>query len=101
MTDATAIRAGIAETIEHLKRGDLDQAEIQIDIVDIDRLLRVVRDPSKGSRQFIDPAESFGRARVQETSGHLHHAKAYMRSGGISAALLEAEAALRRWDAGQ
>jgi hypothetical protein len=55
-----------SETIEHLRLQNLEQAKAALEVLGFERLLKLIPDPSKGRvRQLIDPADGFGRERVQ------------------------------------
>ena len=80
-----------------LNGGNLDRAEAVLEVLEFERLLHPVKDWSKGSRRFFDPAESFGPERVHQTGDHIDRCLSAINREDREGALLEAEAAATRW----
>jgi hypothetical protein len=100
LLNENSILETLQKIVDYLKAGDLDQAEAHLDALGFDRLLSPIRDRSKGSRRFFDPAEPFDSVRVHETGDHLHSCFAAVKRGDAAAALTAGEHALERWQAG-
>ena len=99
MVNRESIAALLKNTVEHLRAGNLEQAEADLDTLNFGRLLQEpIPDPSKGaSQRFIDPRGDFGTNRVNATGSYIRMCKAAMDRGDQKAALDAAERALRRW----
>lgn len=73
MLNESAISEALENCVAHLERDNLDQAEATLRVLDFDRLLKPIEDPSKQrQRRFVDPAEGYGVERVHETGDHIH-----------------------------
>jgi hypothetical protein len=99
MLNNQSVAAALRSAVDHLKSGDLTQAEAALRALQFDRLLKPLRDRSKGPRQFLDPGEPFGVDRVHETGDHIRSCFAAMKRGDQAGALASAEAAVKRWEA--
>ena len=58
----------LGQLCEHLGKGDAEQADMTLKVLEFERLLKPIEDPTR-RRRFIDPAEPFGVERVHETGG--------------------------------
>jgi hypothetical protein len=97
MFNEDAIAQVLCQLVAHLSSRDLDQAEATLEVLEFERLLHPVIGRSKGPRQIIDPAESFGSERVRQTGDHLRGCLSAVKRGDCESALREAEAATTRW----
>lgn len=87
----------LRELVAHLSGGNLDQAQAALETMEFERLLRPVKDRSKGSHQFFDPSEEFGPERVHQSGDHLRECLSAIQREDNGRALHEAEAAAARW----
>jgi hypothetical protein len=76
----------------------MDQAEHTLAVLGFQRLLNTRKRGDKGSSQVHDPAESFGRERVHQTGDHICRCLLAINRKDGGAALLDAEAAVTRWN---
>jgi hypothetical protein len=97
MLDDDSITQALGELVSHLTAGNLDQAEATLEVLDFERLLHPLKDRSKGSRQFFDPAEPFGTERVHQTGDHIRSCSVAINQHDHKRALDEAVAAAARW----
>ena len=97
MLNEDSIAQTLREFHAHLTSGDLDQAEANLEVLGFERLLHPAKDPSKGPRQFFDPAEPFGSERVHQTGDHIRRCLSAIKRGDRENALHEAAAAATRW----
>jgi hypothetical protein len=81
---------------QHLRQRNADQAEICLDGLSFERLLRPIEDPTR-RLHFIDPAEPFGVERVHETGEYLRRCRSALTRRDLEYALVSAEHALERW----
>jgi hypothetical protein len=96
LTDA-AITNALNQTVEKIREGDLEQAQAGLAVLEFHRLMRPLKDSSKGPRQFFDPAREFEPERVHETGNHISRCIAALGLVDAKDALVEAEAAAARW----
>jgi hypothetical protein len=93
---------GIAEVmrnvIDHLRQDNFEQAELTLELLDFERLLKPISDlTEQGRRHFVDPAIGFGVERVHETGDHIRICRDAIAMSDRATALDEAEKALARW----
>lgn len=91
----------LAQVIEHLQSGNLEQAQFSLDQLGFERMLKPIRDPAMGSRDFADPAAGFEVDRVHETGDQIRGCLRAIRRNDSGAALRFAEAAAVRWKKAQ
>ena len=91
------IRDVLRQTVESIREGDLEQAQAGLAVLEFHRLMRPLKDSSKGPRQFFDPGREFGPERVHETGDHIFRCIAALGLGDGETALAEAEGAAARW----
>jgi hypothetical protein len=98
MLNDQSIADALGDVIEHLQQQNLEQAEATLEVLNFERLLKPIPDPSKGrSLHFVDPAEDLETERVHETGDHIGACRAALATGDKSSALAEAEKAYARW----
>jgi hypothetical protein len=97
MLNDAAITNALSQTVEMIREGDLEQAQAGLAVLEFHRLMRPLKDSSKGPRRFFDPAREFGPERVHETGDHISECIAALGRGDAEDALAEAEAAAARW----
>ncbi len=97
MLNEAAITNALNQTVEKIREGDLEQAQAGLAVLEFHRLMRPLKDSSKGLRQFFDPGREFGPERVHETGDHISRCIAALGLGDGENALTEAEAAAARW----
>lgn len=97
MLSEESITQALGELVSNLTAGDLDQAEATLEVLDFERLLKPLKDRSKGSRLFLDPAEPFGAERVHQTGDHILRCSSAINQQDRERALDEALAAAARW----
>lgn len=95
MLDDAAITNALSQTVEKIREGDLEQAQAGLAVLEFHRLMRPLKDSSKGLRRY--PAREFGPERVHETGDHISRCIAALGRGDAENALAEAEAAAARW----
>ena len=72
MLNDQSIADALGDVIEHLQQQNLEQAEATLEVLNFERLLKRIPDPSKGrSLHFVDPAEAFGN-RAASRNGRSH-----------------------------
>jgi hypothetical protein len=71
MLNDAAITNTLNQTVEKIREGDLEQAKAGLAGLEFHRLMRPLKDSSKGPRQFFDPGREFGPERVHETGDHI------------------------------
>jgi hypothetical protein len=87
----------LAEVVEHLESGKVEQARLTLlEKLDFDRMLRPVHDPSR-TREFIDPAAAFGVDRVHQTGDQIRQCLRAIGANDLGPALKFAKAAAARW----
>jgi hypothetical protein len=87
MLSDAAITNALNQTVEEIREGDLEQAQAGLAVLEFHRLMRPLKDSSKGSRQFFDPAREFGPERVHETGDHISRCIAALGFGDGETAL--------------
>ena len=97
MLNDAAITNALNQTVEKIRAGDLEQAQVGLAVIEFHRMMRPLKDSVKGPRQFFDPAREFGPERVHETGDHILRCIAALGLGDGENALVEAEAAAARW----
>lgn len=97
MLNDAAIANALSQAVESIREGHLEQAQAGLAILEFHRLMRPIKDSSKGPRRFFDPARQFGPERVHETGDHISRCIAALAHGDRENALAEAEAAAARW----
>jgi hypothetical protein len=91
-----SIEQHLREAHKHLVVSNLKQAEMTLDVLEFERLLKPIEDPSK-VRMFIDPAESFGVERVNRTADYIRKCRRDITAGLLDAARDNADWALQCW----
>ena len=97
MLNEQSITQALGEVVSHLRSGNLEQAELTIKDLGFLSILRTLKRPDKGPSQFVDPAQSFGSERVQQTGDHLRRCSIAISGRDGDTALREGEAAVARW----
>jgi hypothetical protein len=86
----------LQEAHAHLAAANQEEADMTLDVLEFERLLKPIEDPSK-VRMFIDPAESFGVERVNRTAYYIRKCRLDITAGLLDAALDNADRALQCW----
>jgi hypothetical protein len=60
MLNDAVITNALNQTVEKIREGDLQQAQAGLVDLEFHRLMRPLKDSSKGPRQFFDPGREFG-----------------------------------------
>ena len=97
MLNDAVITNALSQTVERIRKGDLEQAQAGLAVLEFHRLMRPLKDSSKGPRGFFDPARQFGPERVHETGDHISRCIAALAHGDGDNALAAAKAAVARW----
>jgi hypothetical protein len=93
-----AVGDALRSAIAHIRAGNLEQADAVLEDLGFERLLRPIKDRSKGPRRFFDPAENFGPERVHQTGDHIVKCRTALKRNDGQGALSSAESALARWE---
>jgi hypothetical protein len=96
MLNAQVITRMLHGLCEHPRNHNADQAAATLELVQFERLLRLVEDPT-GNLHFTDAATSLGVERVFETGEHVLQCRLALLREDLEGALGSAEKALRRW----
>ena len=100
MLNERSIVEALRETVSSIERGQMNVAANTLEVLEFERFLSPIPNPTKGSRiLFVDPASDFGVERVHETGAHVRSTRAALARGDGSVALEFARKALERWSA--
>src|SRR5262249_5919367 len=97
MLSHDSIAQFLRNALGHAKAGRLGQAEMDLRALDFDRFSRSIREVAPGLRRFTEPAEVYGRERIQETGAHIDAALALLKQRDQPNAVSELERAVARW----
>jgi hypothetical protein len=87
----------IADVIQHLGAGNVEEASRTWKTSEFERLMNPIRDPTQNLR-FRDPAVEFGKERVYQTGKEMRLCLRAIEADDNGLALASAKAARDRWN---